>query len=87
MDPNTTIKHAQDNHVIRPNLHGFMKGKYSLNNLISFYNIYLADEEKTVNVTHLYVSEAFDRVSHSTLLEKMGAHVLDRYTTCLVKIS
>ncbi|KAK4818148.1 hypothetical protein QYF61_007296 [Mycteria americana] len=32
------MQHVQDNHVIRPSQHGFMKGRSCLTNLISFYD-------------------------------------------------
>ncbi|NXE39594.1 RTJK polymerase, partial [Ptilorrhoa leucosticta] len=34
---------------------------------------------------HLNFSEAFDSISHSTLLGKLAAHGLDRSTLCWVK--
>lgn len=61
-----------------------IKGKSSLTNLISFYDrvTRLVDEGKPVDVDF---SKAFDTVSHSILLEKLAAHVSDRYTLCWVK--
>ncbi|RMB89904.1 hypothetical protein DUI87_33678 [Hirundo rustica rustica] len=38
-----------------------------------------------VDVVYLDFSKAFDTVSHSTLLEKLAAHSLDRSTLCWVK--
>ncbi|GAB0182992.1 mitochondrial enolase superfamily member 1 [Grus japonensis] len=35
---NTITWHVQDNHVIRPSQHGFMKGRSCLTDLISFYD-------------------------------------------------
>ena len=72
--------HVQDNQMIRPSQHGFMKGA-SLTNLIFFYH----------NVTHLVhvvypaFSKAFDSISHSILPEKLAAHGLDGCTFCWVK--
>ncbi|GAB0195089.1 mitochondrial enolase superfamily member 1 [Grus japonensis] len=56
--------HIQDNQVIRPSQHGFMKGKSCLTNLISFYNkvTCLVDEGKAVDVVYLDFSKAFDTV-------------------------
>ncbi|PKU45402.1 rna-directed dna polymerase from mobile element jockey-like [Limosa lapponica baueri] len=45
------VRHVQDNQVIRPSQHGFMKGRSCLTNLISFYD----------KMTHL-VDEAVDVV-------------------------
>ncbi|GAB0208743.1 mitochondrial enolase superfamily member 1 [Grus japonensis] len=42
------MQHIQDNQVIRPSQHGFIKGRSSLTNLISFYDkvTHLVDEGK-----------------------------------------
>ncbi|KAK4806789.1 hypothetical protein QYF61_005585 [Mycteria americana] len=80
-------QHVQDNQVIRPSQHGFMKGRSCLTNLISFYDrvTCLVDEGKAVNVVYLDFSKAFDTVSHSILLEKLAAHGLDGHTLRWVK--
>ena len=54
--------HIQDNQVIRPSQHGFMKGRSCLTNLISFYDkvTYLVDEGKAVDAVYLDFSKAFD---------------------------
>ncbi|GAB0188088.1 mitochondrial enolase superfamily member 1 [Grus japonensis] len=46
------MQHVQDNQVIRPSRHGFMKGRSCLSNLISFYDkvTHLVDEGKAVNI-------------------------------------
>ncbi|KAK4809665.1 hypothetical protein QYF61_002562 [Mycteria americana] len=80
-------QHIQDNQVIRPSQHGFMKGRSCLTNLISFYVkvTHLVEEEKAVDVVYLHFSKAFDTVSHSILLEKLAAQGLDGCTLCWVK--
>ncbi|KAK4806761.1 hypothetical protein QYF61_005557 [Mycteria americana] len=82
--------HVQDNQVIRPSQHGFRKGRSCLTNLISFYDkvTHLVDEGKAVDavdVVYLDFSKAFDKVSHSILLEKLAAHGLDGCTLRWVK--
>ncbi|GAB0175699.1 mitochondrial enolase superfamily member 1 [Grus japonensis] len=79
--------HIQDNQVIRPSQHGFMKGRSCLTNLISFYDkvTHLVDEGKAMDVIYLDFSKAFDTVSHSIHLEKLAAHGLDGHTVCWVK--
>ncbi|KAK4828013.1 hypothetical protein QYF61_022790 [Mycteria americana] len=71
-------RHVQANQGIRPRQHGFMKGRSCLTNPISFYDqvTRLVDEGKAVDVIYLDFSKAFDTASHSTLLEKLGAHGL-----------
>ncbi|GAB0185355.1 mitochondrial enolase superfamily member 1 [Grus japonensis] len=79
-------QHVQDNQVIRPSQHGFMKGKSCLTNLISFYDKVTCsvDEGKAVHVVYLDFSKAFDTVSHSILLEKLAAHGLEGCMLCWV---
>ncbi|GAB0207244.1 mitochondrial enolase superfamily member 1 [Grus japonensis] len=79
--------HIQDNQVIRPNQHGFMKGRSCLTNLISFYDkvTRLVDEGKATDVVYVDFSKAFDTVSHSILLEKLAAHGLDMCILCWYK--
>ncbi|GAB0185701.1 mitochondrial enolase superfamily member 1 [Grus japonensis] len=71
--------HVQDNQVIRPSQHWFMKGRSYLTNLMSFYDkvTRLVDEGKAVAVVYLDFSKAFDNISHSILPEKVAAHDLD----------
>ncbi|TRZ25742.1 hypothetical protein HGM15179_001328 [Zosterops borbonicus] len=45
----------------------------------------LVDAGKAVDVVYLDFSKAFDTVSHSTLLDKLAAHGLDRSTLCWVR--
>ncbi|GAB0184590.1 hypothetical protein GRJ2_000924300 [Grus japonensis] len=80
-------QHIQDNQVIRPSQHGFIKGRSCLTNLTSFYDkvTHLVDEGKAVDVVYLDFSKAFDTVSHSILLEKVVAHGLDGHSLCWVK--
>ncbi|GAB0186519.1 mitochondrial enolase superfamily member 1 [Grus japonensis] len=51
--------HVQDNQVIRPSQHGFMKGRSCLTNLMSFYEkvTCLVDEGKAVHVVYLDFSK------------------------------
>ncbi|GAB0179425.1 mitochondrial enolase superfamily member 1 [Grus japonensis] len=79
--------HVQDNQVIGPSQHGFMKDRSPLTNLISFYDkvTHLVEEGKAVDVVYLVFSKAFDTISYSILLEKLAAHGLDRCTLLWVK--
>ena len=64
-----------------------MKGRSCLTNLISFYDwvTRLEDEGKAADVVYLDFSKSFDTVSYSTLLGKLVACGLDRYTLLWVR--
>ncbi|GAB0197903.1 mitochondrial enolase superfamily member 1 [Grus japonensis] len=81
------MRHVQDNQVIRPSQHGFMKGRSCLTNQISFYDkvTRLVDDGKAVDVVYLDFCKAFDTVSHSILLEKLTAQGLDGHMLRWVK--
>ncbi|RMC07425.1 hypothetical protein DUI87_16893 [Hirundo rustica rustica] len=80
-------QNSQDGQGLRPSQHGFRRGRSCLTNLISFYDqvTRLVDAGKAVGVVYLDFSKAFDTVSHSTLLDKLAAHGLDRSTLCWVR--
>jgi len=80
-------RHVKNNQGIRPSQHGFMKGRSSLTNLISFYDqvTCLVDEGKAVDVVYLDFSKAFNAVPHNNLLEKLAAYGLDGCTLHLIK--
>ncbi|KAK4818760.1 hypothetical protein QYF61_018932 [Mycteria americana] len=79
--------HVQDNQVIRPSQHGFMKGRSCLTNLMSFYDkvTRLVDEAKAVDVVYLDFSKAFDTHSPGETgcsCYRLGEEWLE---SCLVK--
>ena len=84
---NAIMRHMGDNQGIGLSQHGFMKGRSCLTSLVSFYDqaTCLVDEGKAVDVVYLDFSKAFDKVSHSILLEKLAAHVLGKCTLHWVK--
>ncbi|GAB0185682.1 mitochondrial enolase superfamily member 1 [Grus japonensis] len=69
----TNMWDVQDNQVIRPSQHGFMKGRSCLTNLISFYDkvTRLVDEGKAVDVVYLDFSKVFSTICHSILLRNV----------------
>ena len=72
-------RYVQDNQGISPSQDGFTKGRFCLTNLISFYDLvtHLVVEGKAVDV--VYISKTFNTLFHS-ILQKLAAHGLDRYT-------
>jgi len=79
--------HIQDNQVIRPSQHGFVRGRLFLAKLISFCDkvTYLMYEGKAVDVVYLGFSKAFDTISNSILLDKQATHGLDGHILYWVK--
>uniref|UniRef100_A0A8B9VLG6 Reverse transcriptase domain-containing protein n=1 Tax=Anas zonorhyncha TaxID=75864 RepID=A0A8B9VLG6_9AVES len=75
----SVMRHLQDNQVIRPSQHEFMKGRSCLTNLTSFYDkvTCLVDEGKSVDVVCLDFNKDFDTIFHSILLKKLSAPGLD----------
>lgn len=63
--------HVQDNRGIKPSQHGFVKGRFCLTNLVSFFDLVtlLEDKGKLVDVVYLDFNKAFDVVSCSIFLE------------------
>ncbi|PKU34706.1 rna-directed dna polymerase from mobile element jockey- hypothetical protein [Limosa lapponica baueri] len=82
-----TMWQMQDNQVMGPSQHGFMKGRSCLNNLICFYDkvTCLVDEGKAVAVVSMDFRKVFDTVSRSILLETLAAYGLDGHTLGWVK--
>ncbi|RMC13197.1 hypothetical protein DUI87_10731 [Hirundo rustica rustica] len=80
-------QNLQDGQGIRPSQDGFKRRRSCLTNLTSFYDqmTRLVDAGRAVDVVYLDFSNAFDTVSHSTLLDKLAARGLDRSTLCWVR--
>ena len=54
--------HVRDNRGIRPSQHGFTKGRFCLNNLISFYDLVSLKEGPTTMWAVLSTGEATPRI-------------------------
>ncbi|KAJ7406966.1 hypothetical protein WISP_129705 [Willisornis vidua] len=79
--PGGIEKHLEDKTVTGHSHHSFMRGKYCLSNLISFYDktTHLADQGKQVDEIFLDFAKASDTVPHRILLDKMSNTQLDKH--------
>ncbi|PKU42079.1 rna-directed dna polymerase from mobile element jockey-like [Limosa lapponica baueri] len=84
---NELSRQVQGNQGIRASQHGFVKGRFCLTNLISFYDhvTCLLDAGKAVDVVYLDFGKAFETVLHSILLEKLANHGIDKCSLHWVK--
>jgi len=73
------IKQVEEKKIIRSSQHRFTKGKSCLTNLIAFYDGMTGwvDEGRAVDVVYLAFSKAFDTVSHTIFIDKLGKCGLD----------
>lgn len=72
-------KHLEDNEVTRNSQYAFVKNILSLTNLISFFDRVsaLVDKGDVTKMIHLNFSEAFDNISHDSLISKLEKYSLD----------
>uniref|UniRef100_A0A8D0DX11 Reverse transcriptase domain-containing protein n=1 Tax=Salvator merianae TaxID=96440 RepID=A0A8D0DX11_SALMN len=75
-------EHLDGNAVINQSQHGFVTNNSCQTNLISFYDKITGwiDQGKAVDIVYLDFSKAFDKVSHTILIEKMIKYGIDRTT-------
>lgn len=73
------FKQMKDKKVFGSSQHRFTKGKSCLSNLIALYNevISLVEEARRENVVYLYFGEAFNTVSHNTIIDKLTKYGLE----------
>ena len=66
------VQHLSTNNLIRPSQHGFMAGRSTVTNLLSYLETLtkLLDDGHAVDVLYLDFAKAFDKVPHSRLLAK-----------------
>ncbi|XP_073537645.1 uncharacterized protein [Phyllobates terribilis] len=75
-------KYMDKNEVINQSQHGFVTNKSCQTNLISFYDRITdwVDQGNAVDIVYLDFSKAFDKVSHTILIEKMTKYAMDQAT-------
>ena len=70
------VQHLEENRLIRPSQHGFMRGKSCVSNLLSFMEriTMSVDRGDPVDIVYLDFAKAFDKVPVDRLLKKVWAH-------------
>ena len=70
------VKHLEENDLINPSQHGFMRRKSCTTNLLEFLEKVTSevDQGNALDIVYLDFSKAFDKVPHRRLLEKVRAH-------------
>jgi hypothetical protein len=67
------VMYSHVSHKIVPEQHGFIKGRYTVTNLVDFTQFVSKALDKRLQVDVIYtdLSKAFDRVNHCILLSKL----------------
>ena len=70
------VRHLEENELINPSQHGFMRRKSCTTNLLEFLEKVTSevDQGNALDIVYLDFSKAFDKVPHRRLLEKIRAH-------------
>merc|ERR1711917_13188 len=73
------VKHLEQNRLINPSQHGFMRRKSCTTNFLEFLERVTSEVDRghAMDIIYLDFSKAFDKVPHKRLLEKMKAHSID----------
>ena len=73
---NRTVKHLEQNNLLKNSQHGFRNKRSCLTNLLDFlYDILNQyDENKAVDIIYIDFQKAFSKVPHKRLLSKLKAH-------------
>ena len=73
------VKHLEQNNLVSPSQHRFMRRKSCTTNLLEFLERVTSevDQGHDMDVVYLDFSKAFDKVPHKRLLAKLKAHSID----------
>jgi len=75
----TIVHHLESKQLIANSQHGFRKGRSCLTNLLEFLDKVTGciDTGDSVDVIFLDFTKSFDKVSHTRLILKLKAHIID----------